>query len=190
MYQKLLKKSKLFWILKKIDETIAGEARDRGCLCGGKLHQANYPRKPRGSPVGDRKDFQRRLSFCCSREGCRRRTTPPSVLFLGGKVYFSALIVIISARRLETPQKRINELCGLVGVRPRTLHRWLKWWREDFVRSEHWIAEQGRFRTCPKQTKLPLSLLDSFNRKGPAHKLALLLRFIAPLTTSSFGPTF
>jgi len=190
LYQKLLKKSKLFWILKKIDEAIAGEARERGCLCGGKLHQANYPRKPRGSLVGDRKDFQRRLSFCCSQEGCRRRTTPPSVLFLGGKVYFSAVIVIISALRLGTPQKRINELCELVGVSSRTLLRWLKWWREDFVRSEHWIAEQGRFRTCPKQTKLPLSLLESFDRKGPAHKLALLLRFIAPLTTSSFGPTF
>src|SRR5690606_37865054 len=78
-----------FWaVLVKIDEDMAAQTRAARCRsCGGKLHSARYRRKPRGvarSLIGDAGAV--RLSFCCSRDGCRRRHTPPSVRFLGRRV--------------------------------------------------------------------------------------------------------
>jgi hypothetical protein len=40
-----------------------------------------------------------RFSFCCDRDGCRNRATPPSVRFLGRKVYLGAVVMLISASR-------------------------------------------------------------------------------------------
>ena len=40
-------------------------------------------RKPHGGPADLSETFSLRHSLCCGREGCRRRTLPPSVLFLG-----------------------------------------------------------------------------------------------------------
>ena len=38
-----------------------------------------------------------RLSFCCDRDGCRKRVTPPSVRFLGRKVFLAVAVILISA---------------------------------------------------------------------------------------------
>jgi hypothetical protein len=40
--------------------------------------------------------FDRRFSLCCGREGCRRRATPPSVRFLGRRVYVGAVVIVAS----------------------------------------------------------------------------------------------
>lgn len=75
----------ILWQLRlRFDRDLAAEAREQGCRCGGVLHRADYPRKPRGGPSDLGPDYGRRLSLCCAREGCRKRTTPPSVRFLGG----------------------------------------------------------------------------------------------------------
>ena len=37
-----------YQLLTRIDASIAEEVRARGCDCGGVLHSARYPRKPRG----------------------------------------------------------------------------------------------------------------------------------------------
>ena len=55
---------------------LAAQVRADGCRCGGALHRADYPRKPRGCPVDVRPDFLSRLSFCCAL--CRRRSTSTS----------------------------------------------------------------------------------------------------------------
>ena len=40
-----------FWaFLFTIDQDLAETTRRRGCPCGGRLHRADYPRKPRGGP--------------------------------------------------------------------------------------------------------------------------------------------
>ena len=57
-----------------IDQDTAARAHAAGCrACGGVLHRADYPRKPRGvaHAVLEERD-RRRLSFCCEREGCLR----------------------------------------------------------------------------------------------------------------------
>ena len=51
MCQKLLGDATLYAVLRRIDEDMAAEVRAGRCpFCGGPLHQANYPRKPRGGP--------------------------------------------------------------------------------------------------------------------------------------------
>ena len=62
----------------RFDQDLAASVQAGGCDCGGVLHGARYPRKPRGVPrpvLGPA--YEIRLSFCCAQDGCRRRTTPP-----------------------------------------------------------------------------------------------------------------
>ena len=72
-----------FWLkLKGIDLELSRRSIARGCqLCGGPLHVADYPRKPRGVPEAVDEAFSTRYSACCGH--CRRRCTPPSVRFQG-----------------------------------------------------------------------------------------------------------
>jgi len=76
----LLHDPKFLALLLRIDHDLAAQTRAAGCPCGGALHRADYPRKPRGCPVEVRHDHSWRLSFCCS--VCRRRATSMSVRFL------------------------------------------------------------------------------------------------------------
>jgi hypothetical protein len=46
----LLRDATLYDVLLKFDRDLAAEARAAGCPCGGVLHSARYPRKPRGGP--------------------------------------------------------------------------------------------------------------------------------------------
>ena len=74
----------------EIDKAIATVAHALACrLCNGKLSWNNYQRKPRGIPVEAEKFCNFRFSLCCSSVGCRKRTTPPTVRFLGRKVVSS-----------------------------------------------------------------------------------------------------
>ena len=87
MYQTLLSDSSLYKFLFKLDEDLATQCRQAGCLCGGHLHSAIYPRKPRGNPSAAEEDCNWRYSFCCAIDGCRRRSTPASFRFLGRRVF-------------------------------------------------------------------------------------------------------
>lgn len=187
MYQNLLDRSTLYPILRNLDEELAAEARERGCGCGGHLHRACYPRKPRGAPreVEEDKAYRQRLSFCCATEGCRRRTTPPSVLFLGRKVYFAAVVVLVSVLRQGASPTRLERLRELVGVSARTVRRWRQWWLESFVQSAFWRSARGRLRAPLDESQLPLSLLEAFEAKEEDLRLVRLLDFVSPLTTTS-----
>jgi hypothetical protein len=57
-----------------------------------KLHRSDYDRKPRGGP-----QWEVRFSFCCAQEGSRRRHIPPSVRFMGRRVYAGLVVVLVSA---------------------------------------------------------------------------------------------
>ena len=105
-----------FWpFLLSVDQDLAESARRRGCACGGRLHCAHYPRKPRGS-ADLPEDYAYRFSFCCAAEGCRKRMTPPSVRFLGRKVYLFAVVVLVSAMRQGPSPRRVRELTQLFGA--------------------------------------------------------------------------
>ena len=85
MYHDLPRSASFWSFLLAVDEDLAEKTRKKGCPCGGRLHCANYLRKPRGTPDQLPEPQRLRLSFCCDRDGCRKRVTPPSVRFLGRK---------------------------------------------------------------------------------------------------------
>ena len=112
-----LHRSGSFWsFLLSIDKDLADSTRKQGCSCGGRLHCANYPRAPRGGPDHLPEEYRCRFSFCCDRDGCRKRMTPPSVRFLGKKVYLVAVVILISAMREGPTPRRVHELARLFGV--------------------------------------------------------------------------
>jgi hypothetical protein len=69
--------SNFYSLLLRIDEDEAAKTRASGCIvCGGVLHSARYPRKPRGGPGDLSKACRFRRSFCCAI--CDKRHKPVS----------------------------------------------------------------------------------------------------------------
>ncbi len=69
-----------------------------------------------------------RFSLCCAREGCRRRHTPPSVRFMGRRVYAGLVVVLVSAMIHGLKPERVQLLREALGIDRRTLERWRQWW--------------------------------------------------------------
>ena len=181
----LLQDSRLYQFLLAIDREFAEKARADGCHCSGRLHRADYERKPRGGPSGLGPEYDKRFSFCCALEGCRSRKTPPSVRFLGRRVYLGAVVLLVSAMRGGITDKRAAELHKRLGVSRRTLWRWRSWWRGSFPASDFWKRERSRFMHPPSDGILPASLLECFTDEDDRSKLIRALSFLAPLTTQS-----
>jgi hypothetical protein len=176
--QNHLADQQLFELLEKVDSDLAAEAHAKGCLyCGGKLYRGNYERKPRGGPQWDE-----RYSFCCGKEGCRRRNTPESVRFLGRRIYAGFVVVLISAMAHGLSEDRLRRLAEVLTIDRRTLERWRQWWLDNFVRSSFWKAARARFLPALCEKTLPLSLCLSFEVERRDRLLALL-QFLTPLTT-------
>lgn len=160
------------------DEELATKTRQMGCQrCGGPLHVADYPRKPRGR-LGDLEEaYSKRLSFCCGH--CRRRATPPSVRFLGRKVYVSQLVVVASVILQELAVVAGRDVCG---VPRRTVKRWVSWWQHTFCQTSLWQSARALLMPPVDSGELPRSLLERFD--GPA-PVAQMLAFVTPVTTES-----
>jgi hypothetical protein len=185
MFAALLADGRLYELLQRFDEDLAGEHRAGGCpRCAGVLHSARYPRKPRGFTGRLNPEYGQRLSFCCARAGCRKRATPASLRFLGRKVYLGAVVVLISALRCGVTPARMRYLEERVGVSRRTVMRWRKWWCEELIATSFWRAACSRLMPPVEHRELPASLLERF-AGAAVERLVSLLRFIAPLTTES-----
>jgi hypothetical protein len=179
-----------FWLfLFSVDQDLAQSAREKGCPCGGRLHSANYPRKPRG--VDDLpEDYRRRFSFCCARDGCRQRVTPPSVRFLGRKVYLFAVIVLVSAMRQGPTPRRVRVLSETFGADRRTIARWQLFWRQHLPQTPFWKSARGRLPATAAIVILPRALLEAFLRgSDPCQDWECLLRFLAPITITGGLPS-
>lgn len=165
MYRELLQKATLYALLAQFDRDLADEARRGGCEhCGGPLHDGRYERKPRGGPkLPD--TYCERLSLCCGRRDCRRRTLPPSCLFFGRRVYWGVVVLVVTALR----QRRVDGSAGrrvraFLGVPRRTLERWLVWFEEVFPTTALWRRVRGRIGADVHDGELPSSLLTAFER--------------------------
>ncbi|MGH7419395.1 MAG: hypothetical protein ACREKB_16605 [Candidatus Rokuibacteriota bacterium] len=186
MYQCLLQDSRYFELLLKLDEDLAAEARRVGCGCGGVLHSARYERKPRGGPAGLEPESAVRFSFCCATQGCRRRVTPPSLRFLGRKVFFGVLVLLVPVLRDGTNPERLKRLCERFAVSARTLRRWIRFWRETFVTSRVWQAARGRFASPVREEAMPGSLLGAFSEISDTEsRVVAVLRLVSPIGTGS-----
>lgn len=186
MHETLLANPEFFDALLRLDEELAGESREAGCGCGGTLHRADYPRKPRGGPKGLTEQHEKRLSFCCVVEGCRRRATPPSVRFLGRKAYWGAVVLLVPILMEGPTPRRVDRLQRLIGVSARTLRRWRRWWRQIVAGSRWFAAARGSFAPSMVGELLPGSLLEAFSRLAdPTERVVAVLRWLAPLSTGS-----
>jgi hypothetical protein len=175
-----------YQLLFRIDESIAEEVREHGCECGGVLHAAPYPRKPRGIRSAlEEASYQSRLSFCCSQDGCRRRSTPPSVRFLGRKVYLGVIVVLLTALNHGLTEPRRRQLIEELDVPLQTLWRWRRWWREQFVETRCWRAVAGQFIPPIDADTLPGVLLERLTGSALSERLVQLLVLICPVSTSS-----
>ena len=180
MYQELLADASFFGLLLRLDRDLAAKAREAGCQsCGDVLHQADYLRHPKGGPLGAAlgEDFEMRFSFCCRREGCRKRHTPASMRFLGRRIYLGAIVVLVSALREGPTPTRLARLQEVVGVCARTVRRWQRWWKEQFPRTEVWRAARGRLACLVAENGLPNSLLERFNGSA-ANRVSAVLRLL------------
>jgi len=133
------------------DGRVAAGVKAIGCPdCGGRLDRADYPRKPRGGEFGAAGEgFDRRRSLCCARDGCRHRRTPPSLVFLGRRVYVAITVVIAawrsSARR--SPPRR-------------TVGRWRAWFGA-LRGTPWWIVQRGRlWPPIEPAESLPAAIFD------------------------------
>ena len=182
MYQTLLADPKFHERILDFDRDRAEMCRAAGCPdCGGALHSANYWRKPRGGLIALGGEHDLRFSFCCAVDGCRGRATPPSLRFLGRKVYLAVTVILISAMRNGLTERRLATLAEVVGVDRRTVARWRTWWLATFTTTPFWRATSAVFIPPVDASQLPASALDRFD--GDAERrLIAFLRFLAPIT--------
>lgn len=174
-----------FWLLLlAIDRDLAEKVRLEGCACGGRLHAANYPRKPRGGQPCPDPTFCLRLSFCCDVDGCRCRSLPPSVRFLGRRVYLGVMVVLVTALRQGPTPNGSALLQKRFGADRRTIARWQAWWKDAFPRTKFWKVARARCVPRAAPVEFPLTIVERF-RAESGKRMAALLRFLSPLCGSS-----
>jgi len=182
LYRDLLADATFHELLLAYDRDLADTARCAGCArCSGVVHSAPYWRKPRGRPCRLGREHDRRFSFCCAVDGCRSRATPPSLRFLGPKVYIAAIVVLIAILRHGATARRMRELTEVIGVDRRTVERWRRWWRDRFSATSFWQIARATFMPPVDQDRLPAALIERF-AGDDADRLVALLRFMGPIT--------
>lgn len=165
--------------LAQVDEQIGAQVQAQGCQrceLGGRLHRSDYPRKARGVPSCAEESWSRRVSFRCNR--CRLRTTPPSVRFLGRRVYSGAVFIVAALA---------TSMAHATGVPARTLARWRRWWERGLRRTRAW-RDRLRAQLPPglQERGLPRGLVEHLTG-DPPQRVEVVLRWLSPLTTTSCG---
>lgn len=163
----------------KIDLEIIKTTQEKGCpFCSGTLHQANYPRTGFGLPQNVRHYYEERFSLCCSQ--CRRRTTPPSVRFLGAHRFVAFVLVLVCAQRVAPNEKRLARLVRRFDLRVSltTWQRWRKWWKEQFQLSPVWREVKGLLVYQDSISTFPRDVLKALTKD----RLVSLLCLISPLS--------
>lgn len=168
MCHDFLHDASLFQSLTSLDRCIADQVRREGCPhCGGALHVSNYPRKPRGvarALLGE--CYEYRLSFCCDQEGCRKRCTPPSVRFLGRKLYLGIIVILLCAREQGLSAHARHRLLDQLDIWPQTLARWQHWWTRQIPATRWWTTLRGRLIPALDVRALPGALLGRVDKSA------------------------
>lgn len=182
LYRELLADATFHNLLLAFDADLAETARASHCpVCGGVLHSAKFARKPRGRACKLGPEHDLRFSFCCAVDGCRKRETPPSLRFLGAKVYLAVTVVLIAVMRHGATVLRVAALTTEIGADRRTVERWRRWWLDSFTATPLWQAARAALMPPVEHGRLPASLLDRF-AGNDADRMIALLRFVLPIT--------
>lgn len=176
MLPELLQRVSLFCLLHRIDVDLAEKQRQAGCpFCGGPLHMASYRGKPRGGPATIPEEYTLRLSLCCGREHCRRRVLPPSCLFMGRRVYWGCVIlVVMTLRQLRPNGMGACKLKRLFSIPSKTILRWARYFRAEFPASGSWQRLRGQVPATIPDDRLPGGLVEHFQRSFPSTTKALI----------------
>lgn len=170
-----------FATLEGLDQAIARRVAASRCpVCGGPLHAGNFPRKPRGALIAPEGEAGLvRFSLCCGREGCRKRATPPSLRFLGRRVYLGVVVIVASLVAQAVGAGGTKS----TGVPRRTMRRWLAWWRGPFLATEVLLAIRARL-VGVDVGGIPRSIVERL--PGTVEEQTrTMLDLLAPLTTGS-----
>ena len=183
MCTNLLRDSRLFEFIEEIDHDSEIKCGAGPCPhCGAKLDRAFFKRKPR-LVIGEfEEQFSVRPSFSCRKDGCRKRVTPVLLRFLGRKVYVSVIVVLVATMTAGPNPKRLSQIQREIGVPPRTVRRWLIFWRKIFTTTESWRYQRGHFIPAIHEALLPFSLLDRLRSMHDdcLQAFVILLRFTYP----------
>jgi hypothetical protein len=179
MSHKLFTDARLFSFIDRVDADAVATAREEGCLqCDGPLDRADFDRKPRSIGAGLGGGPRRRPSLCCRKDGCRRRKTPPQLLFLGRHVYLSVVVILVAAMCQGPTASRLGVLERALGVSRRTIRRWLAWWRDVFPASAGWRERRSWLVPPVSDLELPWSLIDRLAAVGDADAFGQVLRLV------------
>ena len=168
-----------------IDEAIVERAAVEPCrFCGGPLHRGDYPRKPRGGLVAVAAEaFARRFSLCCGREGCRHRATPPSVRFLGRRVYVGAVVIVASVVALAHEERRARRH-GRRGCRRGRRAAGCAGGAARSRPAAPFVELSARLVPALERRSLPTSMLERLGADA-ATRVQRLLGWLAPITTTA-----
>lgn len=163
-------------LLRELDAKWAKMAKEKGCPhCGGKLDVSNYPRKPRSLDSFDGL-CDRRQSFCCRNDGCRKRLTPFSVRFLGRKIYLEIVILLSLCFGINP---------GIEPVPTRTVRRWRGFFKSVLNPIDpFWKTQIGFFPAGfnPNGTVVSIYQHFSLNHSNPDSLWIHCLKFFSPLS--------
>ena len=115
-------------------------------------------------------------------QNCRRRCLPASCLFMGRRVYWAGVIIVVMALRQNRPEGTgTSELMRMFGMSRKTLFRWISYFREAFPSSARWQRLRGRVHSSIRDSELPGELLRYFIRYADSTGDGLVgcLRFLA-----------
>jgi hypothetical protein len=172
-----------FVALEKTDAEIVQQVQKEGCpVCGGRLHRSDFERKPRGALMAAAGEaFATRFSLCCGQEGCRKRATPPSVRFLGRRVYLGAVVIVASVvAQVLTAAEAIGRASKVPAG---TVRRWQGWWKGAFLGTEVFLALRARLIGIAEK-EVPASIVGRLGEPGgtPEGQVRSLLTWLKPLT--------
>jgi hypothetical protein len=89
---------------------------------------------------------------------------PPSLRFLGRKVYLAAVVVLVAIMRDGATTSRLERLSQAVGGDRRTVERWRPWWHEGLTATPFWRVARASYTPPIDHGRLPASLLERFTR--------------------------
>lgn len=182
MVHKFLSNTKFHQFLILLDDNLADEIRQNGCLhCEDELNSSDYPRSPFGVSTAFREFYRSRRSFCCRR--CRRRTTPPSVRFFNQRWYCAPFFILISALMSKSRKRQLKALQKHLGltVNKRTLLRWRIWWQTYFPTTPFWKQMKALTPHQVINGPFPWSILNTYSGQLK-EKIIQLLRFLTLIT--------
>ena len=175
-----LEDKSVWFFMVHLDTLMARRFRAAGCpYCGGKLDVANYPRAAHGLELSRSIDAKR-FSFCC--RVCRRRATPPSVLYFGRRWRISVLFLSVCERILQGKRVNLTHFSQQSGIPLATLRRWRKWWRKRFPRTAQWRVRQSELLR-PGGVPPLLHLMSVMRGGSWCERLLRVARWLRPWTS-------